>query len=363
MCFAKRTAQRKKKRPRRVSNDGPRVSFALSLRDAHGGLIALGAERLPWLAKGSLLIGHDWVVWIEDKQPRVFSVSSQVTRQLDVDAESLLGIGAAYAALHKAPKLCVVDLNESRVVHSVDWELEGKTACVITPQAAFVADTNSIYRFPLPGGDVVCVQRSTGKQVTDAEMLGDALCLGEAGGVLRIYDGRTLEEQTQLDAKRFRVVEEGGILLATHDKCVALWVDGEFTTRSPKCKKEVGLLTAKGGKCGWSAGDLAFVATGDDFSRPSEMNGHSGKVIAMDIDDSCRWLLTAAEDGTARVWEIDSGRQVALWKTAAAPATCIWTGDGSCAIGDEEGNVDWLTLEPLPVGSNAGAGDRLGRAG
>lgn len=79
------------------------------------------------------------------------------------------------------------------------------------------------------------------------------------------------------------------------------------------------------------------------------LNGHKKQVNAVSFDREGRLLVTAASDGTALVWETETGRQtvtLSAWTAGGAEVKCVqFHPDGrSLATGDTGGNVQiWDT--------------------
>jgi len=61
--------------------------------------------------------------------------------------------------------------------------------------------------------------------------------------------------------------------------------------------------------------------------------GHTGKALGMALSVDGRRLVTGGDDGTVRLWDVASGKQVHLFKghTAAVNAVAIST-DGRHAV-------------------------------
>lgn len=104
-------------------------------------------------------------------------------------------------------------------------------------------------------------------------------------------------------------------------------------------------------------GDLLFTSAKDQTpmvwwshngERLGTYNGHTGAVMDIDIDYACERLLSCSGDGTVRVWEAETGRQIKKYVPDAgkfAPVrTCQWACGGKmfmCGTGRTNSIYVW----------------------
>ncbi len=85
--------------------------------------------------------------------------------------------------------------------------------------------------------------------------------------------------------------------------------------------------------------------------------GHKGRVRSVAIDPSGLWLASGGDDGTARVWKLDTGREV--WRANlggedADPVNVVkWRpGNGACVLAACAGDTVYLIAPELPSPSD-----------
>lgn len=91
-----------------------------------------------------------------------------------------------------------------------------------------------------------------------------------------------------------------------------------------------------------SAGDLIFTASKDSVpnvwwshngERLGSFHGHEGVVWSMAVSQDSQLLVTGSGDNTARVWEVNGGRQIACIETeTAVRAVALGHGDQLLAL-------------------------------
>jgi len=80
--------------------------------------------------------------------------------------------------------------------------------------------------------------------------------------------------------------------------------------------------------------------------------GHTDKVYTLSVDPSGQWLASGSQDGTARVWEVATGRCRKVWELGAPVRSVAWCPNGALrllAVAVESR----LLLLPAGVGSAA----------
>ncbi|XWS30016.1 hypothetical protein CRYUN_Cryun24cG0081900 [Craigia yunnanensis] len=63
-----------------------------------------------------------------------------------------------------------------------------------------------------------------------------------------------------------------------------------------------------------------------------EYRGHEGAVLSISVEPSGQWIASGSKDGTVRIWEVETGRCLRVWK-----------------VGEAVQHVAWNPLPELPV--------------
>jgi WD40 repeat protein len=82
----------------------------------------------------------------------------------------------------------------------------------------------------------------------------------------------------------------------------------------------------------------------------TQFEGHTDKVYTLSVDPSGQWLASGSQDGTARVWEVATGRCRKVWELGAPVRSVAWCPNGALrllAVAVESR----LLLLPVGVGS------------
>jgi WD40 repeat protein len=77
------------------------------------------------------------------------------------------------------------------------------------------------------------------------------------------------------------------------------------------------------------------------------IKGHTSSVSAVAISPDSRYIMSASWDGTIKAWDIESGREIAVFSSEAILQACCVGGDGTIIAGDDQGQVHFLKLENL----------------
>ena len=90
--------------------------------------------------------------------------------------------------------------------------------------------------------------------------------------------------------------------------------------------------------------DVQMSASG----KISEGRGHAGAVLGGSVAPHGVWDATVSEDGTVRVWDRLSRRQIAVFSDETVFHNCRWSADGrTLAVTDRRGKTQLLRLEGL----------------
>jgi len=95
------------------------------------------------------------------------------------------------------------------------------------------------------------------------------------------------------------------------------------------------------------ASNRVLLAALESLHERQVLVGHSGMVFAVDIDAESRRIATGSLDGTARVWDVDSGRELAAFQLGPGPVYAVrFTPDGkSLAFGGTAGRAFVVALD------------------
>ncbi len=83
-------------------------------------------------------------------------------------------------------------------------------------------------------------------------------------------------------------------------------------------------------------------------NRPigGKLSGHMTSIAHLRFSPDGRWLASCSWDGTARIWEIPSGRQRLILDADVYRVTCVdWLPDGSLAAANWDGTVHVWKVE------------------
>jgi WD40 repeat protein len=86
------------------------------------------------------------------------------------------------------------------------------------------------------------------------------------------------------------------------------------------------------------------------------LSGHSDWVRAVVITPDGRQALSASDDRTLKLWDLESGREIAIFSADAPVLCCAVTPDGKTIVaGDALGRLHFLRIEGLPPGNRPGS--------
>jgi WD40 repeat protein len=75
------------------------------------------------------------------------------------------------------------------------------------------------------------------------------------------------------------------------------------------------------------------------------LEGHSDSVYSVAVTPDGRWAVSASYDRTLKVWDLDSSRTIATFTCDARALCCAVIDNQRIIAGDEAGHVHILTLE------------------
>ena len=81
------------------------------------------------------------------------------------------------------------------------------------------------------------------------------------------------------------------------------------------------------------------------------LEGHAGRVNAVALTADGRRAVSASDDRTLKVWDIESGKMIASFTGESYMLSCAFSPDGQTIVaGEASGRVHFLRLEGLPCG-------------
>jgi len=176
------------------------------------------------------------------------------------------------------------------------------------------------------------------------------------GGNVMIWDARTGRLRLRLGGlgSMYGLSPDGRAALTRHDDdTIQLW-----DTTTGVCRWELhgvngampASISADGQTVAMARGDTGTwedigiwdLATGREIRT---LTGHTGRVESLSWSSEGRWLLSGGNDGTARLWELDSGRCLRTFSsTASWKQEVLMEPDSGHAVAADEEMVRWWTL-------------------
>ena len=90
------------------------------------------------------------------------------------------------------------------------------------------------------------------------------------------------------------------------------------------------------------------LQTGEQIST---LEGHTSGITDITVTPDGSRVVSSSEDNTLRVWDLDSGAEIARFSGEGSMYACAVAPDGSCYItGDAAGRLHFLQLENVPPG-------------
>src|SRR5262249_37398502 len=89
----------------------------------------------------------------------------------------------------------------------------------------------------------------------------------------------------------------------------------------------------------------------------TQLTGHTDWVNAVAVAPDGRWLASAGNDQTMRIWDTATGESSALMRIDSTPVTCAWTPDGAALAVGAAAGLYLFAFQPghrAPDGSDPG---------
>lgn len=137
---------------------------------------------------------------------------------------------------------------------------------------------------------------------------------------------------------------------------IALAGQAEVEINGPRPDRSVLLVLRafEGFAYTWQAERALARAVADDLAQRT-LNGHNGEVTGVDWSLDGSRLLTAGNDGTARIWDASTGQEIRALGMSSAVARALWSPDGRwVAAGDSNGQVRVWSAEGVAGANFAG---------
>lgn len=152
-------------------------------------------------------------------------------------------------------------------------------------------------------------------------------------------------------ANDITVSHDGQYVITAENSRLRVW---ELATGREKCtmwhetnREVTSVIVTPCGKYCISASDDATLRLWEIETGEQVLiyNGHTSKVTSLDITPTGEYLISGSEDRTLKVWNLSSGRIVAEFSGEQAIRACVVASDGTTFVaGDARGTVHFLEL-------------------
>jgi WD40 repeat protein/tRNA A-37 threonylcarbamoyl transferase component Bud32 len=199
------------------------------------------------------------------------------------------------------------------------------------------------------GGQLVATLRDTGAQITDAVFAGAELYLHSAGRDVTRWDATTGAPHGRVAT---HAAEVTAIATDRNARIASVSLDGAVQIHGANGALVAELaaqlpvrhmaFSADGTRLALAGGVEVEVWDVERKLRLAAMRGHAGKVTAIAFAPDGRRLASSSDDGTARLWDAQTGQSLALIPSLDAVKWLAFSRDGGrIAIGGAGGASVW----------------------
>ena len=229
--------------------------------------------------------------------------------------------------------LRVWDLESGQTLRILEGHTDRVSAVAVTPDgrcAVSASDDHTLRVWDLESGQTLRVLVGQTDRVTAVAVAPDGRCAVSASrdATLRVWDlesGQTLRTlECPWDTKAVAVTPDGRVAVSAWGDAPWVWdLEGRQTVHTLE---------------GHTACINAMTTTPDGLRVMSALN-------AVAITSDARRAVWASQDHTLRVWDLESGKEMAIFTAESEMWSCAVTSDGRTIIaGDESGRVHFLRL-------------------
>lgn len=294
-----------------------------------------------------------------DQELRVWNISgeyppTQAGHQGRITALEFTANGKTLVSASEDHLLCVWDALSGRCVHTLEGHEDGVFDVALAPDgrtAVSTAKDQTLRVWDLNTGSCIqCIH--TGANLISIKMTPDGRhavsCDFDHQG--QIWDLTIGKEVDALTEKRGNLVFQNG-----RSRSVYVWnFDQGRMTRSIELKGGrsgiMDIAVAPNGREIVSAGADKSVCIWDMDSGIClhTLAGHTASVEAVDLTPDGRLVVSAGGDETVRVWDYTSGRMIATHAIGGVAFSIAATLDHRFAVGDWQGQIQFLALRNWP---------------